>query len=378
MEHIHGNVTLAVLARFIRRYWRVPAQLAGLTAVVLVLLIALPFLPRPEVRLEAASSPRATEAAATVESLFAKGIGAPFTGAVKEVRVTAGQRVKKNDLLFVMDASTLQPQLQAARAAVAEAQNNVRLTLSMRHQELAPISQQIDTLRSQIAREEAALLAPPADVNSPGDGAPSRAPSPGGELQFAVPEQPAGSTDEGDFKADPTAYRGGDSPRLQELRAQLSQAQARLAEQQHAWAQPLAEARQRVAAASGEVRRLQSLITSAARRSPIDGVVTQVDVKAGEWANAGTRVVRIDNPKGYRVVTQVDQKVRDSVQLGEALPVSVAGSAVPGKLEKIVPGEDKELGTYYLWMKPDQPEKLLPGQPISVTIPPARATASAE
>jgi HlyD family secretion protein len=363
MEHIHGNVTLAVLARFIRRYWRVPAQLAGLTAIVLVLLIVLPFLPRPEARVEAASSPRAAETAATVESLFAKGIGAPFTGAVKEVRVTRGQAVKKNDLLFVMDASTLQPQLAAARTAVAEAQNNVQLTLSMRHQELAPIAQQRDALQSQIAREEAALLAPPAELTAPVEGTPA------GELQPAAPEQPTDGASEAGFTAAPTAYRGGDSPRLQELRAQLGATQSRLAEQQQAWAQPLAEARQRVAAANGEVRRIRRLIATATRRSPIDGVVTQIDIKTGEWANAGTRVVRIDNPKGYRIVTQVDQKVRDSVKLGEALPVSVAGSAVPGKLEKIVPGEDKELGTYYLWMKPNQPEKLLPNQQVSVTVP---------
>lgn len=366
MEHTHGNMTLAVLARFIRRYWRVPAQVAGLSAVVMVLLIALPFLPRPEVRVEAANTPRPAEAGATVESLFAKGVGAPFTGAIKDIRVQPGQAVKKNDLLFVMDASSLKPQLDAARAELTEAKNGVDLTLAMQKQELQPLAQAVSALRQQIAQEQAALAAPPVEYSAPAEPAQQ-----GGELQFAVPEQPANPGNDAGYSANPSTYPGGDTPHLQELRAQLSSAQARLSEQQQAWAQPLAEARQRVTAANAEIHRIQNLMASATRRSPIDGIVTRVDSKAGHWANAGTTVVRVDNPKGYRVVTHVDQKVRDSVEIGEALPVDVAGSAVAGKLEKIVPGEDKELGTYYLWMKPDQPEKLLPGQQVNITVPPA-------
>ena len=352
MEHTQGNMTLAVLARFIRRYWRVPAKLVGLIAVVVLLLLALPFLPRPEVKVEAANAPKAAVTGATVESLFAKGVGAPFSGAVEKVAVTPGQAVKKNDLLFRMDVSTLTPQLAAAREEVIEAQNGVRLTLSMRQQDLQPILQEISAIRRQIAKEQAA----------------------------ATPPQPVTVMDE-NTSDDPYLAADDSSPQLNELpapdpaqllalNAQLAAAQARLAEREQAWRSPLAEAHQRVADASTETRRIRNLIASASRRSPMDGIVTRITVGPGLWADAGSAVVRVDSPRGYRVVTRVDQKVRETVKIGEALPVTVPGGAIPGKLEKIVPGEDKELGTYWLWMRPTQPEKLQPGQQVNVTLQP--------
>lgn len=371
MEHTHGNLTLAVLARFIRRYWRVPAQLAGLIAVVLVLLMALPFLPRPEVRVEAATTPQAVESNATVESLFAKGVGAPFTGAVASVSVKPGQVVKKNDVLFRMDASTLKPQLEAARAAVVEARNGVSMALSMRHQDLQPFEQEVAGLKRQIADEKAALMAPPAGLVAPVDEAPQ-----GMDLQDATPVAPADNGSDSGYVVDPSAYRVADTPRLEDLRAQLAAAKDRLAERRQAWAQPLADAHQRLADANAEVRRLQKLIAGSTRRSPIDGVVSRVDVAQGQMANAGTTIVRVDNPEGFRVVTLVDQNLRDEVKVGEALSLTVAEKSVHGKLEKIVPGEDKELGTYWLWMRPEQPEKLRPGQQVGVTVQPIHVAAT--
>lgn len=355
MEHTQGNMTLAVLARFIRRYWRMPAKVAGLAAGVVVLLLALPFLPRPEVKVEAANVSKPAESGATVESLFAKGIGAPFTGAVAAVSVKPGQLVKKNDLLFRMDANSLAPQLTGAQEEVAEARNGVQLTLTMRHQEIDPILLEISETKSLIAKEQAAATAPQAPLNWSEDT---------GNGTYAVVDETQPMSEA------PAA----DPARLQDLHARLAAAEARLAERQQAWAPALAEAQQRVASANHEVQRIRNLIATAARRSPIDGVVTRIAVEQGQWADAGTTVVRVDNPQGYRVVTRVDQKIRDNVKIGAALPVSVPGGAVPGKLEKIVPGEDKELGTYWLWMRPTRPEKLQPGQQVNVTLQPSAST----
>jgi multidrug resistance efflux pump len=349
-------MTLAVLARFIRRYWRLPAKLAGLAAAVVVLLLALPFLPRPEVKVEAANVAKPAESGATVESLLAKGVGAPFTGAVAAVSVKPGQVVKKNDLLFRMDATSLAPQLAGARGEVTEARNGVQLALTMRHQELQPILQEIAEVKSMIAKEEAAATAP-------------QAPVAGSEN---VEDGTLAGTDDAQPIVQPMVETpAADPARLQDLRARLAAAQARLSEREQAWAPTLAEAQQRVATANAEVQRIRSLIAAAGRRSPIDGVVTRIAVEQGHWADAGTTIVRVDDPQGYRVVSRVDQKVRDNVKIGEALPVAAPGGAIPGKLEKIIPGEDKELGTYWLWMRPTHPETLQPGQQVNVTLLPS-------
>lgn len=355
MEHTRGNVTLAVLARFIRRYWRTPAQLMGLIAVVIVLLLALPFLPRPEVRVAAASATQPLEQGATVESLYARGVGAPFTGAVAAIGVRPGQAVKKNDFLFSMDGDSLAPQLTIARNDVAEAQSGVKLALEARRQEIQPLAQEVAEVKSMIAREQALAATPQAPLTW-------QEPADEGAVLVITEPQPVDEAP------------APDPARLQDLQARLAAAHARLAERQQAWAPTLHEAYQRVSIANAELQRVRTLLAKAIRRSPIDGVVTRIDVGTGHWADAGATVVRVDNPAGYRVVSRVDQQVRDEVRLGAALPVTIAGGAIPGKLEKIVPGQDKELGTYWLWLRPTQPEKLRPGQQVHVSLQPTSAS----
>jgi multidrug efflux pump subunit AcrA (membrane-fusion protein) len=355
MEHTQGNVTLAVLARFIRRYWRVPAKFMGMIAIVVVLLLALPFLPRPEVKVDAASAAGPGESGATVESLYARGVGAPFTGAVALVGVKPGQVVKKNDLLFRMDANSLAPQLAAAQEAVAEAKNGVKLALESRAEEIRPLVQEVAESKNLIAKEQAAATAPQTPLTW------NETTAEGAIVVMTAP-QPMDET----VTSDPA--------RLQDLQARLAAAQARLAERQQAWAPTMAEAQARVSAANVELQAVRKLIAAADRRSPIDGVVTRINVDAGHWADVGTTVVRVDNPQGYRVVSRVGQEGRDAVKIGAALPVSVAGAAIPGKLEKIVPGQDKELGTYWLWVRPTEPTKLRPGQQVHVSLQPTDAS----
>ncbi|MGV3720763.1 MAG: biotin/lipoyl-binding protein, partial [Actinomycetota bacterium] len=110
MEHTRNSETFAVLLRFLRRYWRIPAQVAGVLVMLAVLLLALPFLPRFHGRVEAMSDSPSGGNRGAVESLYSKGVGSPFAGLVASTAVNEGQSVKKGDLLFKMDITQLQSQ----------------------------------------------------------------------------------------------------------------------------------------------------------------------------------------------------------------------------------------------------------------------------
>src|SRR5690606_33510460 len=121
----------------LRRYWRVPAQVAGVVTIPIVLLLALPFLPDVTGRVEASSDtpPRVPGA---VESLRSRGVGTPFAAPVAKIAVREGQAVKKGQLLFSMDVAPLRAQVTAARAELAAARADVASAARMRRDDLLP------------------------------------------------------------------------------------------------------------------------------------------------------------------------------------------------------------------------------------------------
>lgn len=346
MEHVRSAGTWEVLVRFLRRYWRFPAQVVGVLGVLALLLLALPFLPRGSVQVEASSADPGTGATGSVESLYAKGVGAPFDGQVAAALVEPGQSVKKGDLLFKLDASGLQSQLAAAHGAVAAAKQNLAQLQQMRREHLQPLEAQVSELKAQLAAEEASVSAP----------------------ALALVGDPAAQ----EFVIETVETDPG---RMEAIRTALTAATAQYQEARRQWGPALRDAQEQIAAASAEVKRIRGLIAAAERRSPIDGVVTRVDVRPGQWARAGQTLVRVDRPDGYRMVALVDKETRDALEKGDTLPVSVGGLTHEARLEKVVAGWDKDLYYYWLWLKPTQPEKLRPGQPVTVSLEPASALA---
>lgn len=345
-------MTLAVLARFVRRYWRLPLQVAGVTVLLLVLFAALPFLPRPTMRVEAADG-RRPSSTGVVESLRAQGVGAPFEAPVERVAVEQGQAVKKGDLLFRMDVRGMTEQLAAARSEVADARAGVTQAQQMRREDLQAITTQIASLKALIAREQSAAYAPASPVVEP----------------MVEPAAFTGEVPE-DGAAAPAVLEmpAVDTARLQQLQAELAVARQRLAEQDTTWIPVLQDARRRLSEANTQAARLQAMIAGADRRSPINGIVTRVDARPGHWLGQGSTAVRVDDPQGYRVVALVDDKARANLEPGKSLPLAGPQGPAAGKLEKIVSGWDKELFYYWVWVKPAQPARYWPGQQVQLTL----------
>lgn len=343
MEHSRTVGTPEVLARFLRRYWRLPAQLLGVLFILVLLLLALPFLPRTSVRVEASSEEPQPGVVGAVESRYARGVGPLFEGRVAATMVRVGQPVKKGDPLFTMDVTEVRERLGAARAELAQAKSGLAEARRMRAEQLQPF--RLRLIEAMRALREAEAQAAPVDV---------------------LVEDPYGAglvmhTVEPDHE------------RLDLLRAAVAEAASDYAEARREVDPVLREARHRLAAASRAVKRLEALMNGAERRSPIDGVVTRVDARAGQWALARRPLVRVDRPEGYRIVTLVDEATREALGRGGSVLVSADGIPVRAKLEKSLAGWDKELGYHWLWLKPAHPERLRPGQQLSISL---EATAS--
>lgn len=344
MERIRDYGTLAVLGRFMRRRWRTPAKIAGVSAGVLALSGFSFFVPRPKVNrdLTFVKAPGAASSG-VVESLRQKGVGSPFEGVLKRVAVSPGASVKKGDVLFTMDTTGYEMELQRARAGSQGARQALEAAYTQRRADL----QQHE---SEVAAARAALR--------------SARQVPVAEAQPAAEEY----TLVGDQLA-PIAAPQVVTPDTSAEEARLSAALQQLEQRKRDWEPTLQVARESVAAADREVSRLKQIIAGGVRRSPLSGVVTALYGKPGEYVTANRPLVRVDDPKSYRVVTIVDQKVRERLKPGMSLKLASADGGAAGKLEKIESGWDRDVFHYYLWVKPASTKTLQPGEAVSVQLP---------
>lgn len=350
MEHNEKTHTRALVARFVRRRWKLPFQIAG-GAVAMGVLMGAAVL-RTDDETATTTRPAKLQAGGVVESLYAKSVGAPFDGAVETVSVRPGQKVKKGDLLFRMDTRSLQAALAAARAersAVVQALQNAR---SARAADLAEISGQMSALKREMAPVSRPVRPASADL--------VRYEDENGEIV----EIPAYETETETVEAVDT------TPILDQLAVLRQQ----LAERERAWAPALRAAADQIAAADREVKRLQAMVGSAGRTSPIAGLVTAINVKPGGTVPAGQPVVRVDNPDGYRVVTMINQPVREALAGTKRIALQRPDGRDEGKLVKIEAGWDRDLFNYYVWVKPAKPEALHPGEAVNLVLPARSST----
>ncbi|MFN3651223.1 MAG: HlyD family secretion protein [Armatimonadota bacterium] len=335
MEHPEKEKASHVFLRYVRRRWRVPVQ-AGAAGALLLGLLALAPLPFKTERVEAESTGAVT--VGQVESLRTEGVGAPFQGSIQSVAVQPGQRVKKGDLLFKMDDTPLRESLVSAKQASADAYASLKEARARRDADVAALKQELSATRAQI-RSLRAATQPQREV------------------------YPDGTVVETTYTVDPA--------QIESLTAYAQQLAAQIQERRSAWEPVIAQATASHRDAASHVRELEKQIAAADRRSPLNGVVTGIYADAGHSVAAGRAVVRVDDPTGYRVLTLVDERVREELKPGARLALTRGERQETGKLEKIESGWDKDLFRYWLWVKPANPAGLQPGEQVQVSIPPA-------
>lgn len=141
--------------------------------------------------------------------------------------------------------------------------------------------------------------------------------------------------------------------------------------------------------AEGAVRTAQARLNSAqtrlARRrvvSPVTGSVEQVYYRAGEIVPAGRPVVALLPPDNVKVRFFVGEPLLPRFKLGDAVKVSCDGcpGELTGKVSFIARSaeftppviysqEERSKLVFLIEARPDTPERLRVGQPVSVTLP---------
>lgn len=106
-------------------------------------------------------------------------------------------------------------------------------------------------------------------------------------------------------------------------------------------------------------------------RSPIDGVVTDRPLFAGETAAAGTPLITVMDTSSLLAKTHLAQSLAQQLKLGDSAAVSVPGIADPvtAKVTMISPALDPGSTTIEVWLKIDNKSGALKaGTPVKATV----------
>lgn len=132
----------------------------------------------------------------------------------------------------------------------------------------------------------------------------------------------------------------------------------------------IAQAEQSYQLAKNRYNALTSQLSSGQLRngnltSPLNGVVTAVNVTAGEIAPANTTLITVMNIQTVLVHVKIPLTYLGQVQIGQqalVTPSSLSTLTVQGTVSSIIPQVDTATDTFEVWISiPNQNMKLLPG-----------------
>jgi HlyD family secretion protein len=122
----------------------------------------------------------------------------------------------------------------------------------------------------------------------------------------------------------------------------------------------LENAKGQLASAKGKYLGAQAQLSYTEIRSPIDGVVTDRPLFAGETAPAGTPVITVMDTSALLAKLHIAQIQAQQLSLGASANVTIPGVSdpVPGKVSLISPALDPGSTTVEVWLRVENPKGL--------------------
>jgi multidrug efflux system membrane fusion protein len=241
------------------------------------------------VRLE--SAPQLYQAAGSVRSSSTASLLAQVPGTVREIRVNAGDHVKRGQLLAVLDDRSARAQMQGADAGVKEA------------------------IQAEVEVDQA-LQAATAD------------------RQFA----------EATFNRY-QALLAKNSLSRQEFDGAEARYHAALATERS-----IAAKKQQIVARQQQARSQQDSAETALSYSrivaPMDGMVTAKSVDAGTVVMPGTPVLTVEDTARYRLEASVPEEYLPNARVGASVSVSTGHGQFAGQVSEVVPAADATSHTF--------------------------------
>jgi len=133
----------------------------------------------------------------------------------------------------------------------------------------------------------------------------------------------------------------------------------------------LKAAQGQLTSAQGKFEGAEAQVNYSEIRSPIDGVVTDRPLFAGETANPGTPLITVMETATLLAKTHIAQSLTQQMKLGDEAEIHVPGmdEPVPAKVSLISPALDPGSTTIEVWLKIDNKSgKLKVGTPVKVSI----------
>jgi len=237
------------------------------------------------------SVPQAYQAAGTIHSANTAILAAQLGGTVREIRVNAGDHVKRGQLLAVLDDRSAQAQMQGAEAGVNEAVQGE-----------AEVEQGLKAATADRQFAEAtfnrykALLAKNSLSRQEFDGAEAR-------YQAALANE----------------------------RSMEAKKQQLLARQQQARSQQDSA---------------RTYLSFSRIDSPLDGVVTAKSVDAGTVVMPGTPVLTVEETTRYRLEASLPEEYLPSAKTGASVSISTEHGQFEGRVAEVVPAADVTSHTF--------------------------------
>lgn len=215
-------------------------------------------------------------------------VGSPLPGIVKSVHVVAGDSVRAGEPLFAIDDRELQAELDLKRQMLAAAEARLeRLRAGTRPEDLPPARARVEAARVGVERTQ--------DLLARGESLGIRGAMSGEELS-------------------------GRSFAHKLALADLLEAQATLARlEAGTWTPDIVVAERERDQARADVRKTETEIDRLTVRSPADAMVLRIDIREGEFVQAGESMrppVVLAKSGGLEVRVQVDEEDASRVRPG--------------------------------------------------------------
>lgn len=133
----------------------------------------------------------------------------------------------------------------------------------------------------------------------------------------------------------------------------------------------LKTAQGQLTSAEGKYKGAAAMVDFSEIRSPINGVVTDRPLFAGETAAAGAALITVMDTSSLLAKTHIAQSLAQRMKIGDEATVTVPGMTdpVPAKVSLISPALDPGSTTVEVWLKVDNKKSTLKvGTPVKVSI----------
>ncbi len=278
-------------------------------------------------------------------------VGPDEAGRVETLNVREGDPVTAGAPLFAVDADLQAADVHTASAQVAEARARLaRLESAQQRKE------EVAVLQAQEKRVESAVALSNAEL----------------ERQLTLMAKGVAAQAQLDIAR---ANNNRDKAQLEEVRRQITVAQMASREED------IAAAKQSLAAAQARQGAAETKLARRKLASPVTGAVQQVYYRPGEMVPAGRPVVSILPPGNIKVRFFAGEPLLAAIKPGDSVEVTCDGCAAPiaarisfiARSAEYTPPviyslEERNKLVFMIEARPDAPDGLRVGQPVSVAL----------